>query len=108
MRTPMRYAQGTASTSGNNTVIAAPSGAGERIAIVGLHIQNASASETTVILKFGSDSILPLVLPAKGDGEVRDFQHPWTAPAETAVILNLSGANDTLYSFAYWVEEIGS
>lgn len=106
MRIPMQYAVGTKSASGDNELIAAP-GTGKRIVIGGLLVQNESATATTVVLTSGGNSLMRALLPAQGDGVVRDMERGWQLDENDPLTLNLSGANSHGYSVAYWVEEIG-
>ena len=97
------HVTGTAATSGDNTLIAAP-GVGRQIVISGLVIQNESSTSTTAILKFGSTAKMRTLLVSQGDGIVRDLEPAWEVGANTALVLNLSGANSHGYSISYWID----
>ena len=103
MNQPLIHATGTAATSGDNTLIAAP-GAGKQIVVSGLVIQNESSTSTTAILKFGATSIMRALFAFQGDGIVRDVEPAWEVGNNAALVLNLSGANSHGYSIAYWID----
>lgn len=99
--------EGTTSTSGDNAIVAAP-GAGKRIVLQHVFIQNASSTDTTYILKSGSTDLLTFNAPNQGDGIFATFaeeQYIYLG-ANAALNLNLSGANSTNYAFWYFVEEL--
>lgn len=95
------FAQGVLTSSGDTTVI--PAVTGRRIVINGILLQNALAASTTILMKFGSTQFFPLTLKAEGDGFVIDYYKPEVVPYESAVVLNLSGANATNYQIRYEV-----
>ncbi len=103
MYQPLIHATGTAATSGDNTLIAAP-GSGKQIVVSGLVIQNESSTSTTAILKFGATSIMRALFASQGDGIVRDVEPAWEVGNNAALVLNLSGANSHGYSIAYWID----
>lgn len=94
---------GTAASSGDNTLIAAP-GAGLQLVISGLIIQNESSTATTGIIKFGSTAKMRSLFQAQGDGVVRDLVPAWEVGNNAALVLNLSGANSHGYSVSYWID----
>lgn len=100
----LTYATGTAASSGDNTLIAAP-GAGLRLIVYSLRVQNESATATTCILKNGATAYERKLLAQYG--VIEDEYHPaaplWLA-ANAALVLNLSGANSHGYSVRYRVE----
>ena len=101
------YLATTVSTSGDNTVIASP-GAGNRISIAWLHLDNESATEVTVILKSGATNRFRCVLSPKGTaGSFREMTLPVHMPLEMvaneAFVVNLNGAVSVGVSAAYHV-----
>lgn len=92
-----RYAVQISST-GDNTVLSAP-GAGREYELGFLQVQNASSTDTTALVKFGSTTVLPVVMPSKGDGEQLPMDDDMAALTgnNNALVVNLSGAN------AVWV-----
>jgi hypothetical protein len=95
------YSTGTVATSGDNTIIPAP-GSGLSIYITHLVIQNESATTTTIILKDSSNRLrilqdqrdsLDLIFPERREMKLS---------INTALILNLSGANACNYSIGYY------
>lgn len=101
----LTHVAGSHSTSGDNTVIAAPA-SGKQVVISSFVIQNESGTDTTVLLKFGAATVLRLVLPAKGDGIMWQFPDGlcWKAGDAAAVVVNLSGANAVAVSVSYWLD----
>jgi len=98
---------GTKNSSGDNTVIAAPS-AGQCIVLKKVQIQNESTTSTTVLLKTGSTTVYRTLLTSQGSGVVVDFDRVekfQLAPA-TALVMNLSGANSHNYTIWYTVERM--
>ena len=97
-RTYTRFRVDT-STSGDNTIIAAP-GAGLSIYIAELVVINKSNTATLVLLREGASTIGDIDMPAKGDGIVLSysFDSEWKLPANTALVSNLSGNNN----IAFW------
>jgi hypothetical protein len=94
------------STSGDNTVIAAPA-AGTRLVISALRIQNESATATTVLIKAGAGTTLARLRTAtdgSGVSEVYPFGTELRLAAATAFVINLSGANAHGVSVQHWVE----
>lgn len=92
-RPSITLTSGTHATSGDNTVIAAP-GAGKALVLFYLQVQNESANDTTVLIKHGSTQVGRAVLAAK-DALVREWVDDYLCvlPANTALVVNLSGAN---------------
>ena len=94
----------TVSTSGDNTVIAAP-GASNRISVAWFSLVNESASDTTVIVKSGSTDRFRYALPQKGSSVEMSF--PAHLPLEMAVnqplVVNLSAANSIGLNIAYFI-----
>lgn len=103
----LQFATGTVSSSGDNTIIAAPV-AGQEIKIVALQLQNESSAETTMILKFGATAKWRLVTTAKPDGMVIPIPagRAWPVGDNVALVLNLSGANSSGYNVAYYVAAV--
>lgn len=101
----IQYATGTASSSGVNTLIAAP-GAGKKIKVISLQLQNESSTATVAIIKFGTvdkwriktpadSALLSAPIPAGGE---------WLVGTNLALVLDLGAANSHGYSVAYKVE----
>lgn len=104
-RKTLAFTTGTVSTSGDNTIIAAP-GAGQQIYVRSLQIQNESSTATTVIVKFGATAKWRVLLQNQGDGLVLFFPPgtEWQVGDNVALVLNLSGANSIGYSLATYTE----
>jgi hypothetical protein len=92
----------TVSSSGDNTIVAAP-GVGLSINIAYLKIQLEAATATTVLLK-GSGTKERVLCQNQGDGLAINFtqNRELRLDANTALILNLSGANSVNYTFHYF------
>jgi hypothetical protein len=95
----------TTATSGDNTLAAAP-GAGLQIVITSIVLQNESATATTMIVKAGATAVLRALGQNQGDGIALVFPpgQALALGANTALVLNLSGANSCGYSIAYYVD----
>lgn len=96
---------GTKASSGDNELVAAP-GAGIRIVVKAWHVQNESSAATTFILKDGSSSEYRYLAQNQGDGHGRVYEQDfeWRLAANSALNLNLSGANSHGYWLEYWTE----
>lgn len=96
---------GTASSSGDNALIAAP-GASTRIVVCWVVIQNESSTATTLILRDGTTSKIRVLGQNQGDGLSMVFPPDarWKLTANTALNLNLSGANSCGYTVGYYTE----
>ena len=93
---------GTASSSGDNTLVAAPA-SGKRLVVLYLQVQNESATATTCIVKHGATAVSRFLGQAQGDGLARYYdEYPMILPEATALVLNLGGAN----SHGYTVETV--
>ena len=97
---------GTVATSGDNTIIAAPS-AGTRIVVHLLKYQLEAATATNVIVKNGSTAI-DRTYCAQGQGYV---EQPASGKEirladAAALVLNLSGANSVGYRVRYTTEAV--
>ena len=88
-------------SNGDNPVISAP-GVGLSIYVTHLVIQNESATTTTIILKDSSDKLR--ILQAQRDSLDLIFpeRREMKLSINTALILNLSGANACGYSIGYY------
>lgn len=96
----------TASSSGDNTVIAAP-GAGRRIVYRKIKVVNTTTMAVTVIVKYGSTSKKTAVLAAQvGSGEIFYEEDGVGLPANTALVLNLSAAVAVSYDLEYLTESV--
>ena len=101
-RPTITYVTGTIAISGDNTIVAAPTG-GNSIYITHLVLQNESATATTIILKDSSNRLRCLG-QTQGAGLALTFpeRRELKLAANTALILNLSGANSCGYSIGYY------
>jgi hypothetical protein len=94
----------TIAASGDNTIIAAP-GAGLRLVIKSLTVQNESSTATTVLVQWGSAVKERRLLNQYGVLAIlHEAGSEWALPVNTALIVNLSGANSHGYSVTYAVE----
>lgn len=99
-------ATGTFSSSGDNTAISAP-GVGVKIVITALRIQLEASTATTVLIKDGASTTKARVLcQQQGDGIDRVYEsgRELRLTNNTALVLNLSGANSVGYSVEYFTE----
>lgn len=96
---------GTKSSSGDNELVAAP-GASTRIVVCWVVIQNESSTATTLILRDGTTSKIRVLAQNQGDGLTMVFPADarWKLTANTALNLNLSGANSCGYTVGYYTE----
>lgn len=100
-------AVGTAALSGSNTLIAAP-GAGLRIVVVEVQLQLEAATATVGLLKDGAAGSTLLRWRGVNDGD--GVIHQWPPDARlrlatnTALVLDLSGANSVGYTLYYYTE----
>lgn len=101
------FATGTASGSGDNTLIAAPS-SGQEIVISSIQIQNESATAATMIIKFGATAKRRFLGQSQGDGFLRDLipGREWKVGDATALVLNLSSAVQWGYSIEYYLANV--
>ncbi len=97
-------AASTAASSGDNTVVAAPS-AGNHLVVKDLMVQNESSTETTIILKSGSTAKWRGKLAANAALSLGFATgEEWRLGSAEALVLNLSGANSHGYSIRYRTE----
>ena len=94
-------------SSGDNTIVAAP-GAGFRLRVKYLSIQNETSTSTTLLVKWGETIrgrkvLINQSMPYYYYGE---RGNEWLLPANTALIANLSGANAHNYDIQYRVESV--
>lgn len=101
------YATGTTSTSGDNTIVAAP-GAGYRLVVSELACQLETTTATTYIWKDGVTARRRVRAGADGDGVYLVFAlgSQWKLAENAALVLNLSGANASGYTVRYRTERI--
>lgn len=95
----------TAASSGDNTIIAAP-GTGQRIVLVSVQLQLEASTATVALLKDSTTNVLRLRMVNDGDGIVHQWPMDarYRMTANTALVLNLSGANSTGYTVFYYTE----
>lgn len=92
-------------SSGDNTIISAP-GEGRRLRVKYLVVQNVSTTDTTALIKWGSSTEHDFLLAGKlGVTIVGDLGNEWRLPANTALIVNLSGGNAHKANFQYTIEK---
>ena len=100
-------AAGTASSSGDNTIIAAP-GASLAIVLVSVQVQLEASTATVGLLKNGAggSTLLRVRMAADGDGVLHQYAADARPKltANTAAVLNLSGANQCGYTIHYYTE----
>ena len=101
------YVCDTTSSAGDNVIIAAP-GTGQRICIMSFSIQNESATPTTMILKDGSTDRFRFLGQNQGDSMTWGWglEQEWRLAENSALNLNLSGANQCGYNVAYFIENV--
>lgn len=99
------YLTGTTAAAGQTTLVAAP-GAGVRIVVSSLMIQNESGTATTVHAQAGGASTMRALLQNQGNALSYSglIGREWKLPANTALNVNLSGANSHGYSVIYYTE----
>ena len=94
------------STSGDNTIISAPS-SGQEIVIPTLRIQSNVATATSCLIKKGAGDTNPIRVRTNGDAsgfsEVYGFSDAIRCGSGNAFIINLSGANDHSVSVSYYL-----
>lgn len=98
-------ATGTAASSGDNTLVAAPA-AGRRLVLRKLQVQLEAATATTGLIKFGSTVVDRIYMASAGDGKIDVWNDGRALPEATALVLNLSGANSCGYVVEYLTESI--
>lgn len=99
-------ATGTKAASGNNELVAAP-GAGYRLVVKDIHIQNESTTETTAKLKSGSTDIRRAKLAGSAWFSLSfAANEEWRLAENEALNLDLSGANSHGYSLRYFTEPV--
>lgn len=93
------------STSGDSTILAAP-GAGLRIVICDIQIINETSTAATVLLKYGASTVRRYLFQNQGNGIALAFSthREWRLPANTAFIVNLSGALAHGGGLSYFLE----
>jgi len=98
---------GTAASSGDNSVVAAPS-AGNHLVVSAFVVQNEAATANTMILRPGTSSTTAWRCLGQNQGDGLSMVFPpgrcWRLPTATALNLNLSAATSCGYSVSYWSE----
>jgi len=106
-RRKMTPVTGTLNTSGDGTVVPAPTGGtAQRICITAMTLQNESATPTTVIGKDGTVPVWRFLGQTQGAALQPTFSAdaPLVISPGNAFILNLSGSNAIGYSINYYLE----
>jgi hypothetical protein len=97
----------TAGSSGDNTLISAQ-GAGVRICIRAIRVQNITANATTILIKDGAAGSTLAIIRTTADGiglsEVYPFGTEIRLSSNTALVANLSGANNHQFSIQWFGE----
>ena len=108
LRRGVQAATGHINTSGDNVLIPAP-GSERRIVVCYLSNQNNTIQDTTIITLAGATPIDTLLLNSDVPGRVLmlNSEDAWYLPENTALIQNLSAANDVLYTVRYYIESTG-
>lgn len=103
----LTFYTGQKAASGDNSVVAAP-GANKRIVVKAIVVQNTTATATTVVLKDGATAKHTSLLQNQGDmfGRAFEFGYEWQLTANTALVVNLSGANSHNVNVEYWIEDV--
>ncbi len=101
----LTWVTGTCASSGDNSIVAAP-GVGVKIVVKHLIMQNETTTATTIIARDGTTSKIRVYAKNQGDGLTMQFENgsEWRLTNNTALQINLSGANTCGYTFAYWTE----
>jgi hypothetical protein len=101
------YITGTTAAAGQTTLVAAP-GAGVRIVVSSLMVQNESGTATTVTVQAGGAGTMRALLQNQGNALSYSglVGREWKLPANTALNVNLSGANSHGYSVCYYTEPV--
>lgn len=96
---------GTFSTAGVNTLIAAP-GAGVRIVVNAIMVQNESAVATTIHVGQGGAATIRALLQTQGSSLSASYEigREWKLPANTSLTVTLSAGNSHGYSIRYYTE----
>lgn len=101
------YISGTATTAGDNVIVAAP-GTGKRIVVTSFVVQNESSTANTIILKSGSNEHFRILGQSQGDSFSKDFFPSafWELDENAALNLSLSTSHQCGYSIAYYTDRV--
>lgn len=104
---PLRRVRGTATDAGDTTIIAAP-GAGLRIVIHYFKRVRTNTTDVTVLVKEGATTVDSDTLTSELPGVIEQYSEPDTVrlAANTALILNLSGAASVAWKVHYRIETV--
>lgn len=104
-RKALTFTTTTISTSGDNTIIAAP-GAGQQTYIRTIQIQLEASTATTAIIKFGTTAKWRVLMQNQGDGLAFSFPiaGEWAVGDNLALVVNLSGNNSVNVSVSHYTE----
>lgn len=96
---------GTEAALGNNELVGAP-GAGLRIVVAYWTVQNETAVATTIIMRAGDTNVYRYRAQNQGDLFGLEFApgREWELPLNTALNMNLDGANQCGFNVGYWIE----
>jgi hypothetical protein len=103
----LTHISGTKAGNGDNEIVAAP-GVNQRLVISFLMSQLEVDTATTMTWKAGSSAAYRYLATFQGGSFTKDFasDREWRLPANTALNLNLSGANSCGYSVEYRTEAV--
>lgn len=108
-RKSLSHSVGTVSSSGDNTLVAAP-GEGKRFVITAILLQSNSDDDTavTLTLKSASDDLKKVLCTEAGVGlsETYDPAHVLECGENEAIVLNLSAAESVIHSIDYYEESV--
>lgn len=94
------FVSGNANSTGtSNTEVIAAQAAGVRVYLTDIHITNASATATEVIIKDGTTEVTRLPAPANG-GAISNRSSPFVGTAATAwqfALADSLGSGNTVY-----------
>jgi hypothetical protein len=97
------------STSGDNPIVPAP-GAGQRLVFTAIRVQNNTDINTTVLIRDGANTIAGVTTTIVGTGIDANFTYgnEIRLSANTALVMNLSAANQHSTSVRYYIETVAT
>ena len=101
------YTTGTASASGDTTLIAAP-GEGNKLVISLIGCQLETATNTAVLLKDGATARMRVYTVSEGDGIYLEIPagREWVLTENSALVINLSTTSSIGYTLRYYIEAV--